>query len=362
MLADAIPESGRDDEDSESTRDGFAGTCETTLIDWIQLVQMGRRDAIVTIHTYDGKEGTLWCREGDIIDADCDGIVGEDAVFRALSWRGGRVSVDFRAVVGEGQIQTTTAGLLLKAAYRRDSGIHEIVNQPEVPAQDAPLEALDFSDTTEVVDPSEILARHQHEHPFELLLEPEHELEPEGERQYGPQRPTPRPISVGFVIAGGLSTVLLFALFAWMWMDPLGSRNQVVSASIPATALTTGAATAPRGVPARPVADTSIPQPAPSPVAAARAVPRPAPATSSPASGATARPRATMALIRHATASWPIAWPSEGTRPSARARVEVIRERQPRVQIIDETAARERPHAPSIQIIDERRPRIEGVE
>src|SRR5581483_7198220 len=79
----------------ESERGRFSGTCETTLNDWIQLVQMGRRDAVVSVRTFDGKEGTLWCREGDIIDAHCDGAAGEVAVFRALGWRGGRVTVAF---------------------------------------------------------------------------------------------------------------------------------------------------------------------------------------------------------------------------------------------------------------------------
>ena len=43
----------------ESDPGRFSGTCETTLNDWIQLVQMGRRDAVVSVRTLDGREGTL---------------------------------------------------------------------------------------------------------------------------------------------------------------------------------------------------------------------------------------------------------------------------------------------------------------
>ena len=109
-------------------RGGFSGTCKTTLTDWIQLVQMGRRDAVVSVCTHDGHEGTLWCRDGDIIDAACDELSGEDAVYRALSWQGGKVSVDFEGFQHRRKIHTPTAGMLLTAAYRADIGVADLVD------------------------------------------------------------------------------------------------------------------------------------------------------------------------------------------------------------------------------------------
>lgn len=115
-------------------RVGFSGTCETTLTDWIQLVQMARRDAVVSVRNHDGKTGTLWCRSGDIIDAACDGLSGEDAVFRALSWKGGRVSVEFQDFEHRRQIQTPTTGLLLSAAYQRDADLQQLEQVQDAPA------------------------------------------------------------------------------------------------------------------------------------------------------------------------------------------------------------------------------------
>jgi hypothetical protein len=109
-------------EGAESERAGFSGTGETTLTDWIQLVHLGRRDAVVTVRTHDGKEGTLWCRHGDIIDAVCDGASGEDAVYQALSWPGGEVSVDFTTFEHGRQIEIATAGLI-GAANEVDAGV-----------------------------------------------------------------------------------------------------------------------------------------------------------------------------------------------------------------------------------------------
>jgi hypothetical protein len=122
-------------EGTESQEAGFSGTCETTLTDWIQLVQMGRRDAVVRVRTNDGKEGTLWCQQGDIIDAACDGLAGEDAVYRALSWKGGRVSVDFTVFEHRREIQMATSGLLLGAAYRKDGGVVVRSGTPTVRTQ-----------------------------------------------------------------------------------------------------------------------------------------------------------------------------------------------------------------------------------
>ena len=114
--------------ETRSDRSGFSGTCETALTDWIQLVQMGRREAVVSVCTHDGREGTLWCRDGDIIDAACDGLSGEDAVYRALSWQGGRLSIDFVGFDHRRKIRTPTAGLLLAAACRTDTLVPELVD------------------------------------------------------------------------------------------------------------------------------------------------------------------------------------------------------------------------------------------
>src|SRR5215213_1081359 len=94
---------------------GFSGTCESmSLSDWIQLVQMNRRDAVIGIERSDGKRALLWCRDGDVIDASCDGTTGEDAVYRALTWEGGEISVAFVPFERERRISLTTPALLLR--------------------------------------------------------------------------------------------------------------------------------------------------------------------------------------------------------------------------------------------------------
>jgi len=125
--------------ENEGEGAGFSATCEnTSLSDWIQLVQMNRRDAVIGIKRNDGKKALLWCRDGDIIDAWCDGVIGEDAVYRALTWEGGQVSVAFAPFEHERQIEIATPALLLRAAYRKDSGVRELRPEVRTPSSPAP--------------------------------------------------------------------------------------------------------------------------------------------------------------------------------------------------------------------------------
>lgn len=199
----------------DSDRGRFSGTCETTLNDWIQLVQMGRRDAVVSVRSFDGREGTLWCHEGDIVDADCDGVVGEPAVFRALAWHSGSVSVAFVPVTRHRLIQTATAGLLLEDAYRRDSGIHDLTTLSASSARADRRDDFDIgSDTTEVSGPSDLMMMMHSQ-----LATPSQRLADGAEPQNGP--PDLRPsFSWSFAFAGGLSVIVLFALIAWKWVWP----------------------------------------------------------------------------------------------------------------------------------------------
>jgi hypothetical protein len=134
---------------------GFSGTCEnTSLSDWIQLVQMNRRDAVIGIKRHDGKKALLWCRDGDIIDAWCDGVIGEDAVYRALTWEGGQVSVAFAPFEHERQIEIATPALLLRAAYRKDSGVRELRPEAHAPSSPAPAPSLHESSEAAASSPA----------------------------------------------------------------------------------------------------------------------------------------------------------------------------------------------------------------
>ncbi|HET6146600.1 MAG TPA: DUF4388 domain-containing protein [Polyangia bacterium] len=349
--SEGVPEAT--DEGSESEQIGFSGSCQTTLIDWIQLVQMGRRDAVIHVHAHDGKEGSLWCRGGDIIDAAGDGVVGETAVFRILSWTGGSVTVEFGATDRSCQIQTPTTGLLLRAAYRRDSGVHEIVTQPSG-GQSAPaLRTFDSTDeVTEVSDQSAPFRYHQQ--PQELQPRPR-------PRETSPER---RRFSLGFAISGGLSVLLLFSVLASLWTYVTRARVGTPPPPPERAAARDDAPT--RGALLRATWDSNPaapPSPSSQPAAPAR-LPRADSPLLPKASAGLARRRAAMALARPSAAPRPSTLtPREfeefKASASSNMKAAATSEGRPRIQIIEEPAAREQPR---VRIIDERQPHIEAVE
>jgi hypothetical protein len=332
--SDGVPEA------TGSEQSAFSGTFECALADWIQLVQMRRQDAVVNVRTHDGKVGTLWCRDGDIIDAACDGLIGEDAVIRALAWQGGKVSVEFESIDRRRQIQTGTSGLLLRAAY-----IHDVVQEEE---EDHPCESLLSADADDATTVEARCPEGQYEAQDESQLERPHDFR--------------RPFDLRFVAAGGLSALLIFGGLAWKWIyvpslpsdepqpvvlrDPPRSQHLTLAPPTTVPAATAGAPAA-NSIATRASASASL---ARATSTANKAKPT---TTNLPPARRHIAPAAKRISVIPST--WAAASVGEGKRTSVPpgARVDIIRDirAQPRVQVIEE-------RQPRVQIIEDREPRI----
>jgi Domain of unknown function (DUF4388) len=339
---------GRDDERTrELERAGFSGTCETTLTDWIQLVQMARRDAVIRVITHDGSKVTLWCRGGDIIDAASDGLSGADAVYQALSWDGGRISVDFGAAFQrQRQIGVATTALLLEAAHRRDSGSYDVVEPRRLPDDQSATEAED-----ELTNP---------------------QTDPEGDAAAGPLRLSDgggrrrsRSLLFGGAIAllGGLVGLLL--VLAPVKNTGLAARPPIEPHETPAPARRVAEASAHTSVAVgeRTAAEvvyflSPLPPSARQPASTQPSEAAPAAVTPGPSRSVEGPVRARR-VARRATGS-------SGASPLAKAKATAglrdgARERtpaEPRVKILEG-------QLPRIQLVDELapvEPRIEGIE
>jgi hypothetical protein len=146
-------------EGADAEHAGFSATCQnTSLADWVQLIQMGRRDAVIIVRTPDHGEGRLWCKAGDIIDARWGPLTGEDAVYRILSFEIGDVTVDFDMFERPRVIHTSTSGLLLQAAYQKDS----VFSEPGALSAlaPAPNSAAEGNSTAPQIKPRSLLPEH----------------------------------------------------------------------------------------------------------------------------------------------------------------------------------------------------------
>jgi hypothetical protein len=95
---------------------------DVSIVDWIQAIQQCAKHAVITV-MHDARESRLWCSKGVLIDAESGPLSGEAAVYRIAGLEQGQVVTELRPVSRERTIRTSTQGLLLEAARRKDEGV-----------------------------------------------------------------------------------------------------------------------------------------------------------------------------------------------------------------------------------------------
>ncbi|MEY4546383.1 MAG: hypothetical protein RL685_2578 [Pseudomonadota bacterium] len=114
----ALSTQGMELEDLESAE--FSGNVETLAVaEVIQTLSLGRKNAEILIE-HDGQQSRIWCCEGEVVDAECDRLLGAPAVYRLLMLTRGRVHADCGPVRRPRTINVSTQALLMEAARRAD--------------------------------------------------------------------------------------------------------------------------------------------------------------------------------------------------------------------------------------------------
>ncbi len=109
----------------EQKRDGrtrFQGhLSDMGVVDLIQTIDLSRKSGLVHItNEEDDAKGTLFFRDGKVIDAELGGLKGEDAVYRMLTWSEGEFEYVFRGVRRKDVIEMSSQGLLMEGMRRLD--------------------------------------------------------------------------------------------------------------------------------------------------------------------------------------------------------------------------------------------------
>lgn len=123
----------------------FGSLNQMSVPDLLQIAEAGRRSGIVTFH-HNGDHGTVWMRDGMVVDAELGGDRrGEDAVYAIAVWTTGTFEANFGAPVDVSErFRIPPSTLLLEAMRRFDE---ESASTIPVPVLEEPvdLEALDLS-------------------------------------------------------------------------------------------------------------------------------------------------------------------------------------------------------------------------
>lgn len=93
---------------------------QMSVVDLLQTMEMGGKTGVVHLD-HDGRTARLFCRQGRIVHAVCDNLVGERAVYRALLWNDGTFRIDFRkSLQTQETIQVSTQGMIMEGMRRLD--------------------------------------------------------------------------------------------------------------------------------------------------------------------------------------------------------------------------------------------------
>jgi hypothetical protein len=98
---------------------------QLSVPDLLQTVEASRRSGVILIRNHE-RNGTLWLRDGRVVDAEISGGgFGADAVYELAVWEDGTFEADFTPVSIPDRIFQPTSALLLEAMRRRDEALRD---------------------------------------------------------------------------------------------------------------------------------------------------------------------------------------------------------------------------------------------
>ncbi|MCC6811598.1 MAG: response regulator [Deltaproteobacteria bacterium] len=92
------------------------------VVDLLQTVEIGRKTGLIRFESEQGfgSNGTIFFRNGKVVDAELGVLRGEKAIYRLLVWNDGRFEMEFMPIDRPDGIEMSTQGLLMEGMRRVD--------------------------------------------------------------------------------------------------------------------------------------------------------------------------------------------------------------------------------------------------
>lgn len=105
--------------EKKETRAGFTGSLsDMGVVDLVQTFEIGRKTGVIKLEGE--RVGTVYFKEGRVIDAELGRLRGENAFYRMLNTFEGQFEVSFTPVDRAERIEVSTQGLLMEGMRRLD--------------------------------------------------------------------------------------------------------------------------------------------------------------------------------------------------------------------------------------------------
>jgi CheY-like chemotaxis protein len=117
---DAILQRGKAPRGGADDQQKLLGTLtEISLMDLLQVLRMNRRSGLLDLES-DGRHGTLFISEGEVVDAEVGKFRGEKAFYRTLDWTGGKFEFRPQPVSVKPLIKRPGENLILEGLRQLD--------------------------------------------------------------------------------------------------------------------------------------------------------------------------------------------------------------------------------------------------
>ncbi|HZI03264.1 MAG TPA: DUF4388 domain-containing protein, partial [Archangium sp.] len=104
----------------ETTKGGFGGSmADMGVVDLVQTFEIGRKTGVISLKGEE-RSGTIYFKEGRVIDAELGRLKGENAFYRLLNATEGEFEVQFSTLDRPERIEVSTQGLLMEGMRRLD--------------------------------------------------------------------------------------------------------------------------------------------------------------------------------------------------------------------------------------------------
>ncbi len=123
-------------ETERDNRTRFSGMLnDMGVVDLIQTIEISRKSGLIHFKGPNGERAAIYFRSGKVIDAEAGRLIGEDAVYRLLTWNEGEFEVEFRNVRRKDVIEMSSQGLLMEGMRRLDEWGRHLEQLPSLEAQ-----------------------------------------------------------------------------------------------------------------------------------------------------------------------------------------------------------------------------------
>jgi CheY-like chemotaxis protein/tetratricopeptide (TPR) repeat protein len=105
----------------KEVRTTFSGNLsDMAVVDLVQTLELGRKSGILHFTNDFARQGAIYFRNGQIIDAELGRLQGEAALYRLLGWSEGSFEVEFKVIRRNNAISRSNQALLIEGMRRVD--------------------------------------------------------------------------------------------------------------------------------------------------------------------------------------------------------------------------------------------------